>query len=385
MLKIKEILLMSFSMGWEMLWALVLGFTLSAIIQTVVSRSQLSKWLGGHDLKSLAIATLGGAVSSSCSYAAAAIARSLVKQGADFTAAMAFQFASTNLVLELGILLALLLGWQFTLAQFVGGIIMIVNMSLLFRLFLPANLMAEAIAQAKIDKAGKMEGHAAMDMAVESKGSLFKRIVSPAGKTAISHYYFMDWSSLWTDICFGVIIASILSTCLPETFWTFLLCKNNPHLAQWVSPLIGPFIAVLSFVCSIGNVPMAAVLWQQGMSFGGVLSFLFADLLVLPLLNIYRKYYGAKTASFIAISFYISMVIAAYCCQWLFTWSGLIPQAAPQMTMHHGQIPMYTNFLNVIALILTTLFFKRFYQTGGIAMLKAMDNPTKEAGEHCCH
>jgi uncharacterized protein len=382
---IKAALSMSFYMGWEMLWALVLGFALSAIVQAVVTKSEMTKWLADNSLKSISIATLSGAASSSCSYAASAIARALVKQGADFNAAMAFQFASTNLVIELGILLAILLGWQFTLAQFIGGIVMIVVMSLIFRFLLPKELIAEAKAQAQIDIAGKMEGHAAMDMSINSKEPLLKRTLSEQGRTAISHYFFMDWSSLWPDIVIGIFIAGVLSVSVPDSAWAIIFCKDDYQMAQWVGPLVGPLIAVLSFVCSIGNVPMAAVLWQQGMSFGGVLSFLFADLLVLPLLDIYRKYYGLKMAGFLAVSFYISMVVAAYFCQWFFLACGIYPMRSSEMAVTHGAVFYYTSILNIIAIVFTLLLFRRFYRTGGMSMLAEMNKNTKGQEKSHCH
>lgn len=347
---------MSFYMGWSMLWALVLGFTLSAIIQAIVTRPQMNKWLANHSFKSLAAAALFGAASSSCSYAAAAITRSLIKQGADFTTAMAFQFASTNLVLELGVLLALLLGWQFTLAQFIGGIIMIVVMSLLFQFFLPKKL----IASATTGVAGSVN-------------------LAPT-QTSISHYFFMDWASLWSDILLGLVVAGVLSAWIPDSFWITLFCKDNSAVAHLVNPLIGPLIAILSFVCSIGNVPMAAVLWQHGMTFGGVLSFLFADLIVFPLLNIYRKYYGLKMATYLAVIFYVSMVAAAYCCESLFTTLGLLPPVVitpdSHMMMSHAGIGLnYTTGFNIVALIFAGLLFKRFYQTGGLKIFR----------KHSCH
>lgn len=408
--KLAASLTMSFSMAWEILWALILGFTLSAIVQTAVTRLHMNKWLADHSPKSISIATLLGAASSSCSYAAAAITRALVKQGADFTSAMAFQFASTNLVLELGILLALLLGWRFTLAQFVGGIIMITIMSLFFHLLLPKNLIDSATAQAGKESGGIGQCHAGMHLDLSghtdnsSHNDVVTRIFSQQGKTAISHYFFMDWAALWTDIAFGLLIAGLLATCIPDSFWTILFCQDNSTHAHLLNPLIGPVIAILSFVCSIGNVPMAAVLWQKGMTFGGVLSFLFADLLIFPLLNIYRKYYGFKMASFIAISFYISMVTAAYCCEWLFTILGLVPTnysyaqggsiligTKPLITlaehhmMHHGDISLnYTTVLNIVALIFTAFLCKRFYQSGGSKMLRAHHSSLDESS-HGCH
>ena len=241
---------MSFLMGWEMLWALVLGFALSAVVQSFATKLQINKWLAQHNFKSVFNATIFGAASSSCSYAAAAISRSLIKQGADFTAAMAFQFASTNLVFELGILLFCLLGWQFTLAQLIGGIFMIVFMSLFFQLFLPKSLITTATAKAQNEPIAPVQGHANKASTSHNQTNML----------VISRYYFMDWASLWSDIILGLVMAGILATCIPDSFWTLLFCKNDSALAHIINPLIGPLIAVLSFVCSIGNVPMAAVL-----------------------------------------------------------------------------------------------------------------------------
>ncbi len=195
----------------------------------------------------------------------------------------------------------------------------------------------------------------------------------------------MDWASLWPDILVGIFIAGILCVAVPDSMWAVLFFRNSHQTAQWVGPLVGPLIAVLSFVCSIGNVPMAALLWQQGMSFDGVLSFLFADLLVLPLLDIYRKYYGLKMAAFLAISFYISMVIAAYFCQWLFLSLGICPVHSSEMVVTHGLVFYYTSFLNLVAFALSVLLLRRFYKTGGMAMLSEMNKNTKGEGKACCH
>src|SRR3989440_9244352 len=275
----------AFGMTWEILWALILGFALSSAVQAVVSKQQMRRLLPDDSPRSLAVASGLGAASSSCSYAAVALARSLFRKGADFTSAMAFEFASTNLVIELGIILAVLIGWQFTLAEFIGGPLMIVFLAVVFRLFLRSRLVAAARAQADKGIAGKMEGHADMDMAV-TEGSLWARIRSPKGFTAISHYFVMDWASVWTDIGIGLLIAGALGAWVPETFWRDFFLVDHDVLAKIWGPLIGPVVSVLSFVCSIGNVPLAAVLWNGGISFGGVIAFIFADLTVLPVLNI---------------------------------------------------------------------------------------------------
>jgi hypothetical protein len=258
----------AFGMTWEILWALIIGFALSAVVQAVVSKAEMSRLLPDDSPRTIAIACGPGAASSSCSYAAVALARSIFRKGANFTAAMAFEFASTNLVIELGIILALLMGWQFTLAEFVGGPIMIAFLALVFRLTLKPGLVEQARAQADRGLVGAMEGHAAMDMSVPG-GSILQRLASPRGFTAISHYYVMDWASIWKDIAGGLLIAGALAAWVPEGFWQSFFLVDHPLLAKLWGALVGPVVAMLSFVCSIGNVPLAAVLWNGGISFGG--------------------------------------------------------------------------------------------------------------------
>src|SRR5437660_3313428 len=289
-------LAMAFAMFWEILWALILGFGLSAIVQAVVGKEQMTKLLPDDSPKTLAIACGLGAASSSCSYAAAALARSLFRKGADFTAAMAFMLASTNLVAELGIIMAILLGWQFTLAEFVGGPLMVAILVVLFRLFVSREMVDAARKQANKGLEGKMEGHAEMDMAV-TQGSLLHRIFSAKGWTAISHYFVMDWLAVWKDIALGLLIAGALAAWVPTPFWNKFFLTKHPLWALLWGPIVGPAVAIVSFVCSIGNVPLAAVLWNGGSSFGGVISFIYADLIVIPLLDIYRKYYGLKMSA----------------------------------------------------------------------------------------
>jgi uncharacterized protein len=292
-----EALRFALGMAWEVLWALILGFSLAGVVQAVVPKQQMRRLLPDASPRTLAVATGLGAASSSCSYAAVALARSLFRRGAKFVAAMAFQFASTNLVVELGIILAVLIGWQFTAAEFVGGPIMIALMALTFRRFLTPTLVAQARAQAERGAIGRMEGHAEMDMSIAGSGSFYRRLRSAEGFTAISNYFVMDWAAVWIDIVGGLLIAGALAAWVPNSFWRSLFLEHHGPLSTLWGVLIGPLVAVLSFVCSIGNVPLAAVLWNGGISFGGVLAFIFADLIILPILNIYRKYYGAHVAA----------------------------------------------------------------------------------------
>ncbi|HEX8036015.1 MAG TPA: permease, partial [Ktedonobacterales bacterium] len=296
---IGQALLTAFDMFWEVLWPLVLGFGLSAVVQALVSHRTLARLLGDDSPRSLFRATLFGITSSSCSYAAVALARSLFRKGASFTAAMAFEIASTNLVIELGIILIVLLGWPFAAAEFTGGIVMVILIAIIFRLTLTPKLVQLARQHAERDAVGRMEGHAAMDMSVEAGGSFFSRLFSGRGFTAVSHLFVMDWASVWVDVLGGFLIAGALASWVPNSFWQAFFLTDNPTLAKIVGPLIGPLVAIFSFVCSVGNVPLAAVLWQGGISFGGVVSFIFADLIVLPVLDIYRRYYGGRVALYI--------------------------------------------------------------------------------------
>jgi uncharacterized membrane protein YraQ (UPF0718 family) len=378
---VAEALSFAFGMTWEILWALVLGFALSAVVQAVVSKESVTRLLPDDSRRSIAIACGLGAASSSCSYAAVALARSLFRKGANFSAAMAFEFASTNLVIELGILMWLLLGWQFTLAEFVGGPIMIAILAVAFRLTLRPRLLEEARAQADRGIAGSMEGHAAMDMSV-SGGSVASRIVSDRGFTAISHYFVMDWAAIWKDIVIGLLIAGALAAWVPEAFWQSFFLVEHPLLAKIWGPLIAPLVSVISFVCSIGNVPLAAVLWNGGISFGGVASFIFADLIILPILNIYRKYYGWKMTRYLLATFYVSMVVAGWIVEVLFGVLGLIPDERDAKVMEASVSWNYTTFLNIAFLALTAILVARFLRTGGPAMLRMMDMAPPDGDEH---
>src|SRR6266567_1113022 len=374
-------LMMSFTMSWEILWALILGFCLSATIQAVVSKEEMSRLLPDDKPRTLALACGLGAASSSCSYAAVALARSMFRKGANFTAAMAFQFASTNLVLELGILLAVLMGWQFTLAEFAGGPLMIAIMVLLFKAFLTPKIVEAARQQADKGLQGRMEGHAAMDMSVH-QGTIWQRMISDKGRTAISHFFVMDWASLWLDIGGGLLIAGALAAWVPKHFWQAFFLQGHPILAKFWGPAVGPIVAILSFVCSIGNVPLAAVLWNGGISFGGVVAFLFADLIVLPILDIYRKYYGKRMALFLLGTIYVSMAGAALLIEWIFQATHLLPRERHATVVETAIRWNYTSVLNIVFLALAFVLLIRFFRTGGLKMLKMMDESPAEHQKH---
>ena len=366
---------MAFAMGWEILWPLILGFALSALVQAVVSHREMSRLLPDDGARSITTALVLGAASSSCSYAAVALARSLFCKGANFTAAMAFELASTNLVLELGIILTVLMGWQFTLAEFVGGPIMVVILVFLFRALLTHRLVNQAKAQADKGLVGRMEGHAEMDMSVRGGSSFWRRLISDEGLTAISHYFVMDWAAVWPDIVGGLLIAGALAAWVPNEFWQSFFLVDHPLLAKLWGPLIGPLVAIISFVCSVGNVPLAAVLWNGGISFGGVIAFIFADLIVIPILNIYRKYYGAKMMAFLLVTFYIAMAGAALIVEAAFGALGLIPKQHNALVVETSITWNYTTWLNIAFMVIAAFLVWRFLTTGGPEMLRMMNRP----------
>jgi len=358
-------------MGWDVLWGLNLGFMIAAIVDVAVSKEEMGRLMPDSSPRSIGIAMGLGAASSSCSYAAVAMGRSIFRKGGDFSAVMAFQFAATNLVIELGILLAIFIGWQFTLAEFVGGPIMIAFVVLLFRLLLRPRMVDDARSHADKGLRGSMEGHAAM-AAMKKSGSILSRIISRNGMTAISHFYVMNWQMLWKDILGGLLIAGALGAWVPKSFWESLFLSGHHSLTVVWGAVVGPFVAILSFVCSIGNVPLALILWNGGISFGGVIAFLFADLLIIPILNIYRKYYGKKMAGLLFVVFYLAIVATALIVDFVFGRIGLIPSfrglstVTPEMTLN------YTTILNVVFLVASALLGVRFLRTGGPAMLREM-------------
>jgi uncharacterized membrane protein YraQ (UPF0718 family) len=373
-------LYMAFAMGWEILWPLILGFGLSGVVQAVVTKSEMSRLLPDSSPRSIVVASALGAASSSCSYAAVALARSLFRKGADFVAAMAFQFASTNLVLELGIILAVLIGWQFVAAEFAGGLIMIALLTAMLRSVMTPERIAEAKRQADRGLMGRMEGHAEMDMSVGGEGSILTRITSPKGFTAISHYFVMDWVSVWIDIALGLLIAGALAAWVPKEFWQAFFLSADPLGSKIVGPLIGPIVAIVSFVCSVGNVPLAAVLWNGGISFGGVIAFLFADLIVLPILDIYRRYYGLRIALLLLGVSYAAMAGAAYMVELIFGVAGLVPQQRSAEIVEAHITWNYTTWLNIGFLVLAALLVWRFLKTGRPEMLRMMNKPVPANG-----
>jgi uncharacterized membrane protein YraQ (UPF0718 family) len=337
-----DALLMAFGMFWQVGWSLVLGFVISAVLQAVVSKSRISAALGGNGLRAIAIASAAGAASSSCSYASAAVSRTLFRKGAGLVPSLAFLMASTNLVAELGIVLYLLMGWQFMAGEWIGGVVLVAIMALIVRATYPARLVEDA--RHRPDTGG---GHDHGDMA-EAPGSIVQKLTRRDTWVRMSQSFAMDWQMLWKDVVLGFLIAGALAAFVPAGVWQALFVKGaTPWLQVPANALLGPIVAMLSFVCSIGNVPMAAVLWGSGVSFGGVLAFLFADLIVLPLLDVYRRSYGLKMAAYIGVVFYVTMVVSAILMDVLFSAAGWVPSARPDM---HAQMVRfsvdYTFWLN---------------------------------------
>ncbi len=383
---LSQALEMSFSMFWEVFWPLAFGFLLSAIVQTLVSRNAVAGALGKDGIRGAVIASALGAASSSCSYAAVAIARTLFRKGATLANAIIFEFASTNLVFELGLVLLVLLGWQFVAAEFPGGTLMIAILAVVFKYTLRANLVGEARKQAEKGLLGRMEGHAEMDMAV-TEGTFLSRFFSERGFTAISHNFFGDIYSLWQDLALGFLISGALAAWVPDSWWRTLFLTNQPTLNEFWGPFIGPVISLLSFVCSVGNVPLAVVLWNGGISFGGVIAFIFADLIIIPIITIHRKYYGWRTSLYLLAVSYIAMALAGLLIGALFQVLGLTPAHHRISVFETRPSWNYTTGLNFAFLILMAILAWRFISTGGIGMIRMMNRPatTVDGGHGMAH
>jgi uncharacterized membrane protein YraQ (UPF0718 family) len=343
----------AFLMAWQVWWALVLGFLISAIVQAWVPRERIESALSGGGVGPVARATGLGAASSSCSYAAIAIAKSLFQKGASAVSALAFQFASTNLVWELGLVLWILIGWQFALAEYVGGVLMIALMWGLLRLFVSRE--AEQDARAHAQEADTDHQH---HMAGEKRLSFRDRLTSPSAWSDVAHNFRGDWQMLWKEITIGFLLAGYIAL-LGDDFFNGLFLTGSPAAVQVVwGAFIGPLIAVLSFVCSVGNVPLAAVLWSGGISFAGVMAFIFADLIVLPIIVAYRKYYGWSFALRITALMFVTMVLAALAVDLIFGGLGLIPSSRPTTEDVFGTIEVdYKLGLNVVGLAIFAALF----------------------------
>ena len=358
-------------MLWQVLWPLAFGFLLSAMVQTVVSKRAVAGALGRPDLKGFVLACGLGAASSSCSYAAVAVARALFRRGASFVNAIIFEFASTNMVFELGLVLLILLGWQFVAAEFAGGLLMALLLWIVFKVTLRHWMVDAARRQAERGVFGSThEAHGEMDMSI-TDGPFLSRAFLPRAFTAISHSFFMDLNALYLDLGLGFLIAGALAAWVPNSWWQALFLTDQPTLNEFWSPLIGPVISMLSFVCSVGNVPLAAVLWNGGISFGGVISFIFADLIILPILNIYRKYYGGRMSLYLLAVSYGAMALAGFLIGGAFQLLGLAPTNHNVTIFESRPTWNYTTFLDIAFLLLMAVLAWRFVTTGGIEMLRA--------------
>ncbi|HEX3607893.1 MAG TPA: permease [Candidatus Dormibacteraeota bacterium] len=376
-----DALRLSFAMFWEVLWPLALGFLLSAVVETLVSKRAVSRLLGRDSPRSVALATVFGAASSSCSYAAVAVARSLFRRGATLSNSVIFEFASTNLVFELGLVLLILLGWQFLGAELLGGLVMVVVLAVILRLTLRPSLVEAAHAQAERGLRGRMEGHAGMDMSV-SGGPFLRRLVSPQARTSISHNYFMNIASLWVDLLVGFLAAGALGAWVPNSFWNALFLGGNGVGAEVWGALLGPLVAVVSFVCSVGNVPLAAILWSGGMSFGGVIAFIFADLIIIPIIDIHRRYYGGRVALYLAAVSYVTMALAGLGVGLLFRVLGRTPTNRAVTVLETAVSWNYNTILDIVLLAVTAVLGVRFLRTGGVEMLRMMEAPVAEHAHH---
>jgi uncharacterized protein len=294
------------------------------------------------------------------------------------------QITTTNLVIELGIILTVLMGWQFTAAEYLGGLLMVIFIAVIFiAVIFRLTLTPRLVQMAKAEKgvAGRMEGHAVMDMSVTG-GSFFSRLWSRRGLTAVSHFFVMDWASVWVDIVLGLLIAGAHAARVPDSFWNAFFFSSNPTIAKIEGPLVGPLVSIVSFVCSVGNVPLAAVLWRGGISFGGVVSFIFADLIILPILDIYRKYYGGRVMGYILVTFYVTMAAAGYVVEFLFQALGIIPQNRTVVAITEGVQWNYTSLLNIIFLLLAAFLVVRFIRTSCIPMLRMMNTSEQDMTHH---
>ena len=333
----------------------MLGFGLSGAVQAFVSRNEMRRALGGQDVKSLARATFFGMVSSSCSYAASAMAKSLFQKGANFTAAMVFMFASTNLVIELGLVLWVLIGWQFTASEFVGGLIMIVLLALVSRFVFTPMVVEAARRRLQQGDGMAMPDHAGHTAAEEGETALQnapwrERLASPAGWADAASYTLADLTMLRKEMTAGYLIAGGLAVLVPSSLWSAVFLQGHGFWTTLENVLVGPFISVIAFVCSVGNVPLAAALWKGGISFGGVVSFIFADLITLPLILIYRKYYGGRLTLRLVATSWLVMSAAGLIVEELFRALGLIPTARPTQIVAESFQWNYTTILNILFL-----------------------------------
>ncbi len=371
----------TFFMFWDTLWALIGGFALSGAVQAFAPREALRAKLGNHRPAAVARASVFGAISSSCSYAASAMAKSLFAKGADFVTSMIFMFASTNLVLELGIILIVLIGWQFAVAEYLGGTIMIILLALLGGVFLAGQRVSQARAKlAGPDDRGQYggiepgghepgghehgerepgeDGHGEHGADGGAAGRPWRTAIrTRSGWADAATYTIADLTMLRREMFIGFLGAGFLAALVPDAFWHAFFITGHGIWTSIENAVVGPFIALISFVCSIGNVPLAAALWKGGISFGGVISFIFADLIALPLVLIYRKFYGTALALRMLAVFWTVMAAAGLLTELLFNGLGIIPAHRPVQIVPEHLTLNYTTVLNIIFLAVFAILY----------------------------
>ncbi|HZU73856.1 MAG TPA: permease [Acidimicrobiales bacterium] len=368
----------AFYMFWETLWALVLGFGLSGAVQAFVSRQRMRQQLGDHGPAAVVRASLYGMASSSCSYAASAMARSLFAKGADFLTAMVFMFASTNLVLELGVVLLVLIGWQFLAAEMIGGVIMIALLVAAGTLLLRRRWLEQARAAASLVDAGDHAGHHSDagdgtghdhhhhdgQGSAPAQAASRARVRTLAGWADAAGYTVSDLTMLRREMVIGFVVAGFLAELVPAQVWADLFLRGHGFWTSLENVVVGPFVAVISFVCSIGNVPLAAALWKGGISFGGVVAFIFADLITLPLLLIYRKQYGQGVALRMLGLFWLVMSSAGLVTEYLFKAVGWASPRRPTVVAADRVGWNYTTGLDLAALVLFAVIYGLYRSRG---------------------
>lgn len=365
---IGEALLMALGMLWKTGWSLVLGFGISAVLQTIVPAQALREKFGKGGPREITLAAALGAASSSCSYAAAAVMRTLFKKGASLVTAIAFLFAATNLVLELGVIILLLMGWQFAAAEWIGGVVMIAVMSIIVTLTYPRKLAEDA---RRHPEEGGGHHH---DAAADDGKTWRQRLAEPETRVKIAQAFTMEWGMLWKDLAIGFLVGGFIAVFVPMSVWQGLFLTDAPAwLRIPANAVIGPLVAMITFVCSIGNVPLAAVLWGGGATFGGVIAFLYGDLIVLPLLDVYRRYFGWRMAAYIGLVLFAAMAIAAMLIDLAFTAIGIVPGRAIDIRheLTHFAID-YTFWLNLVFGAIGLWLWR---------LSKRQPAPTN----HCCH
>lgn len=339
---------------WMALWAFVLGYIISSLIQVLVTRQRMQQAMGKEGPRSIALGTFFGFLSSSCSFSALATTRAIFNKGAGLAPSLAFMLASTNLVIELGMVIAVFLGWQFVVGEYVGGILLILVTWLLVRITRPRRLEAQARK--------KMEDGDTED---DGQGKSWKeKISTQAGWQQIGQTYMMEWQMVWKDVLIGFTVAGIISAMVPQSFFEALFmgaggenAANPGFIAVLAQTLVGPLAAFFTFIGSMGNIPLAAVLFAQGVSFAGVMAFIFSDLVVLPVLRINASYYGWKMALYILALMLVGIVSVSLVMHYALALLGLLPDFGGQMTMGERDFFQwnYQSVLNILFLAATAV------------------------------